>query len=73
MCSSYNIAVDSLHVGLHLISMLVENFKGGLATYWSEVFLLEEGVLVIVGIFMLDDGNDQLSSYDVVSFIAVAR
>ena len=47
MCSSSEIVVDSLYVGLYLVSKLVEIFKDGLAVDGSEAGSLEEGVLVI--------------------------
>ena len=47
MCSSSEIEVDRFRVGLDFVSKLVEFFKGGFATDWSGVFLLEEGVIVI--------------------------
>ena len=47
MCSSSEIVVDSLYVGLYIVSKLVENFKGGFAVDGSESSSLEEGVLVI--------------------------
>ena len=47
MCSSSEIGVDSLSIGLNLVSKLVENFEGGFTTYENEFSLLEEGVLVI--------------------------
>ena len=37
MCSSSEIGVDGLNVGLDLVLKLVESFKGGFDTYWSEV------------------------------------
>ena len=37
MCSSSNIGLDSLCVGLNLISKLVERFGGGFTTDGSEV------------------------------------
>ena len=47
MCSSSNIRVDGLHIGLDLISKLVERFGGGFTTDWSEFCSLEERVLVV--------------------------
>ena len=49
MCSSSQIGVDGLRVGLGLVLNLVEHFEGGFATDWSEVCSLEDGVLVIDG------------------------
>ena len=46
MCSFNEIEADSPRVELDLVSKLVERFKGGFATDWSEVFLFEDGVLV---------------------------
>ena len=45
-CSSSKIGVYVLHVGLDLVSKLVETFEGGLAMDWIDVCLLEEVVFV---------------------------
>ena len=47
MCSSSNIGINGIGVGLDFVSKLVESFKGGFAMDWSEFCSLEEGVLVI--------------------------
>ena len=47
LCSSSDIEIDSLGVGLNLVSRLVERFEGGFATDGSEFSLLEDGVLVM--------------------------
>ena len=47
LCSSSNIGVDGLRVGLDIVLKLVESFKGELAMDWNEVCSLEECVLVI--------------------------
>ena len=47
MCSSSKIVLDGFRVCLDFISKLVDHFKGGFATDWSEFGLLEYGVLII--------------------------
>ena len=47
MCSSSKIGVDGFRVFLDLVLKLVDSFEGGFVMDWSEVGLIEYGVLVI--------------------------
>ena len=47
ICSSSEIGVDVLHVGLDFVSKFVDHSEGEFSTDWSGVCSLEVGVLVI--------------------------